>query len=309
MITVQGLQKKYGHVKALSDVSFSVKKGEVLALLGPNGAGKTTTMKIMTGFIEADQGKVEMGGLELFEDTTAQIQSQIGYLPENAPLYPDLNVYEHLDFAASVHGISAADKPLAIAQTAKVCGLREKLYFDISELSKGYKQRVGLAQALIHDPKILILDEPTTGLDPNQIIEIREFIDTLRQEKTIILSTHIMQEVEAVADRVVVINKGEVVAEGTPDELMRGQSASHRTRIMVRGCPNKTESILRVIENFQDLQKETVPGGEVIVFNIYTSEDRRADIARQIVSSELELLEMITEKQRMEDVFQQLTGQ
>ena len=162
-------------------------------------------------------------------------------------------------------------------------------------------------QALIHDPEILILDEPTTGLDPNQIIEIRSFIDSLRKGKTIILSTHIMQEVEALADRVVVINKGNLVAEGSPDELTRGHNSSHRTRIIIKGCPHVTKNRLREIQNLEDILEETTPQKEVFVFSVFTAEDRRAEIARQIVQADIDLLEMITDKQRMEEVFQELT--
>ncbi len=307
MINVKNLQKSYDAFQALKSINFTVNKGEILALLGPNGAGKTTTMKIMTGFLPADGGKVEIDGETLNEESALQIQNRIGYLPENAPLYPDLNVYEHLDFSATVHGVPKDQKEKAICRVVGACGLEEKLYFNISELSKGYKQRVGLAQALIHDPEILILDEPTTGLDPNQIVDIRSFIESMRKEKTIILSTHIMQEVEAIADRVVVINQGEVVAEGTPESLMRGKSSSHMTRITVRGCPVSAQKTIEKVPNLENLQKENTPHAEVIIFTAHTSEDRRADIAREIIRAELELLEMITEKQRMEDVFQELT--
>ena len=305
MISVSHLQKSYGNFQALKDIHFTAQKGEILALLGPNGAGKTTTMKILTGFLDANHGSVEIDGEKLTENSLLRLQKKIGYLPENAPLYPDLNVWEHLDFSVSVHEIDNKEK--AIQQAARTCGLEEKMYFNISELSKGYKQRVGLAQALIHDPEILILDEPTTGLDPNQIIEIRDFIESLRMDKTIILSTHIMQEVEAIADRVVVINQGEVVAEGTPEELMRGKSTSHRTKITVRGCPVSTQKTIEKISSLEDVKKENTFGEGIVVFSVYTTEDRRSDIAREVVKAKLELLEMITEKQRMEDVFQELT--
>lgn len=307
MITVNNLKKNYGDFRALNDINFTASKGEILALLGPNGAGKTTTMKILTGFMNSDDGCVEIDGESLNSENAQILQGKIGYLPENAPLYPELNVYEHLDFSASVHQIPTHEKAKAIRQVAKTCGLIEKMYFDISELSKGYKQRVGLAQALIHDPEILILDEPTTGLDPNQIIEIRSFIDSLRADKTIILSTHIMQEVEAVADRVVVINKGSVVAQGTPEELMRGQSVSHKTKIIVSGCPKKIKKQLLSIEGVEDVLEEVHPQKEIVIFTVFTSEDKHSDIARTIVEAKLDLLEMTSERQSMEDVFQELT--
>ena len=307
MITITNLQKNYGHFQALHALNFAAHKGEILALLGPNGAGKTTTMKILTGFMDADGGTVEIDGEVLTNKNRQKLQSKIGYLPENAPLYPELNVYEHLDFAASVHQIPSHEKEKAIRQVAKTCSLIDKMYFDISELSKGYKQRVGLAQALIHDPEILILDEPTTGLDPNQIIEIRAFIDQLRTEKTIILSTHIMQEVEAIADRVVVINRGNVVAQGSPEELTQGKSAAHKTRIAVRGCPKKIKQQLQTVESIDDILEELQPQKDIIVFTVFTTDDKRSDIAKTIVQAELDLLEMTSERQKMEDVFQTLT--
>ncbi len=306
MISVKNLQKNYGEFEALKGINFEVKKGEILALLGPNGAGKTTTMKIMTGFMNADKGKVELDGEILTETSVLRLQNKIGYLPENAPLYPDLNVYEHLEFTAKVHGIPTDEKEKAIRRVVGTCGLEEKLFFNISELSKGYKQRVGLAQALIHDPEILILDEPTTGLDPNQIIDIRNFIKSLQKEKTIILSTHIMQEVEAVADRVVVINEGQVVAEGTPDELMRGRESTHKTKVMIRGCAITAQKSIEKVGNLENITKES-HSTDMVLFTVFTSDDKRSDIARAIVGSDLELLEMITERQSMEDVFQELT--
>ena len=306
MISVKNLQKNYGEFEALKGINFEVKKGEILALLGPNGAGKTTSMKIMTGFMNADKGKVELDGEILTETSVLRLQNKIGYLPENAPLYPDLNVYEHLEFTAKVHGIPTDEKEKAIRRVVGTCGLEEKLFFNISELSKGYKQRVGLAQALIHDPEILILDEPTTGLDPNQIIDIRNFIKSLQKEKTIILSTHIMQEVEAVADRVVVINEGQVVAEGTPDELMRGRESTHKTKVMIRGCAITAQKSIEKVGNLENITKES-HSTDMVLFTVFTSDDKRSDIARAIVGSDLELLEMITERQSMEDVFQELT--
>ncbi|MCF7830407.1 ATP-binding cassette domain-containing protein [Candidatus Gracilibacteria bacterium] len=306
MITVKNLQKNYGPLRALDNVDFEVQQGEILALLGPNGAGKTTAMKIITGFLKSDAGSVEIDGELLEEKSLLRLQNKIGYLPENAPLYPELNVWEHLDFMASVHGIAKEDREKAIREAAKTCGLMEKLYADVSELSKGYKQRLGLAQALIHDPEILILDEPTTGLDPNQIIEIRKFITSLGKKKTIILSTHIMQEVEAIADRVVVINKGRLVGEGTPESL-GGQDSVHCTRITIKGCPKKTERHLKKIKNVDRIEHRPSKEKGVIEVSVFTTEDMRSDIVKALALAELELLEIISEKQTMEDIFQKLT--
>ena len=308
MLKAKNLQKDYGNFTALKDINMSVQKGEVLALLGPNGAGKTTTMKILTGFLDANHGEVEIDEEILTANNVRRIQNKIGYLPENAPLYPDLNIWEHLDFAADIHGIPADEKTKAIDKVVKVCGLKEKLYFDISQLSKGYKQRLGLAQALIHDPEILILDEPTTGLDPNQIIEIRNFIDSLRKKKTIILSTHIMQEVEALADRVIVINQGEVVAEGTPDSLMQGTSLTHKTKISIKGSLAKAKKELEKLEGVDKIEKEPSPNADIIVLNIFTTENMQALISKTIVNADIDLLEIKTEKEKMEDIFQKLTS-
>ncbi|MBU0648298.1 ATP-binding cassette domain-containing protein, partial [Patescibacteria group bacterium] len=207
MIKIDKLTKQYGPVKALNGVSFAVEKGEIVGLLGPNGAGKTTAMRIITSYLRPTSGQVTVDDMDV-NLNTEKIQSRIGYLPESASLYPELSVLEHLEFAAEVHGLTGDKKNQAIKSVLAVCGLKEKIHFDISELSKGYRQRVALAQSLIHDPEILILDEPTTGLDPNQIIEIRDLIKKLSHDKTIVLSTHIMQEVEAICSRVVLIKEG-----------------------------------------------------------------------------------------------------
>jgi ABC-2 type transport system ATP-binding protein len=214
MIEVQGLSKEFGVVKAVDGISFKIAKGEVVGFVGPNGAGKTTTMRILTCFLPADEGEVKIGGHDVIDDSLA-VRAMIGYLPENAPLYLDMSVEGFLDFIAAVRGIAPAERSAAGARMIATCGLTGVVKKQIGELSKGFRQRVGLAQAMIHDPEILILDEPTVGLDPNQIREIRKLIKKLGQNKTIILSTHILSEVEAACNRVIVIHQGKIVADGS----------------------------------------------------------------------------------------------
>lgn len=218
MITVTNLEKSYGHVKAVSDVSFHVGAGEVVGLLGPNGAGKTTLMKVLTGFLQADAGSVSIDGLDVV-DETLEVQKRIGYLLENAPLYPEASVQSHLKMIADLRRVPKADQPLLISRAVRAASLEEHLTRPIGQLSKGFRQRVGLAQSILHEPKVLILDEPTVGLDPTQIVESRRLIQRLAQHTTILLSTHILSEVEAVCDRAIVLLNGKVRADARLAEL------------------------------------------------------------------------------------------
>lgn len=222
MIEVQNLVKDYGPIRALGGVSFSVQRGEVVGFLGPNGAGKTTCMKIITGFIAATSGSVTVDGKDVVEDGV-EVRRRIGYLPENAPVYPDMTVREYLEFVAGVRGVSKGDLPKRVHDVALHVGIVNVLGQEIGTLSKGYRQRTGLAQAMIHDPEILILDEPTSGLDPNQIVEIRELIRDLGRDRTVILSTHNLPEVTATCNRILLIHRGRLVANGTPESI----SAAH----------------------------------------------------------------------------------
>ena len=219
-IVVEGLLKNYGAQKAVNDISFSISKGEIVGFLGPNGAGKSTTMKMISGYIASDAGRAQVCGIDVSVDPI-NVKKKIGYLPEANPLYLDMYVREYLDFIAGVHQI--LDKKKAIEDVIVLTGLTVEAKKKINQLSKGYKQRVGLAAALIHDPEVLILDEPTSGLDPNQIIEIRNVIKTQGKNKTVLFSSHILQEVEAICDRVIIINKGKIVAEASPKEITEGR--------------------------------------------------------------------------------------
>jgi ABC-2 type transport system ATP-binding protein len=223
-IKVQNLSKVYGTQRAVDNISFEVNKGEIIGFLGPNGAGKSTTMKILTGYIPATEGTAEVNGFDVKTDPM-KVKAIIGYLPEHNPLYLDMYVKEFLDFAGSLYGLKGRTLQIKIDETIERVGLGLEKHKKIGQLSKGYRQRVGLAQALIHNPDVLILDEPTTGLDPNQLIEIRDLIKNVGKDKTVIFSTHIMQEVEAICDRVVIINRGKIVADSTLSNLKKGGKA------------------------------------------------------------------------------------
>jgi ABC-2 type transport system ATP-binding protein len=224
-VVVDGLTKTYGNFKALDRISFAVQPGEIVGFLGPNGAGKSTTMKILTCFMAATEGTAKVAGFDVHADS-AEVRKRVGYLPENVPLYDDMLVWDYLTFIAEVRRVPKSQRKARIDEVIGRTGLDNVVHREISELSKGYRQRVGLAQAIIHKPDVLILDEPTTGLDPNQIIEIRDVIKEIGQEKTIIFSTHILQEISAVCDRIVIINRGKLVADGTLGELEQAAVAS-----------------------------------------------------------------------------------
>src|SRR6056297_2023709 len=247
MIEVKQISKAFGSNKALDQVSFSVKKGEILGFLGPNGAGKTTALKIITSFWPQDEGQVLIDGQDTLKDSL-KTRQKIGYLPETVPLYEDMTVFEYLKFVAGVRGIKKSEIPSRIEKVVASCGLKGMLKKPIEELSKGYRQRVGLAQAIIHDGEVLILDEPTTGLDPNQIVEIRDLIKEIGKEKTVIFSTHILSEVSAVCDRVIIINKGKIVSEGTPEEITREAGATESFYIKIKGEKEKILDKLKTVE-------------------------------------------------------------
>lgn len=308
MIQVKDLTKYYGDTRALHNVSFEVKKGEVLGFLGPNGAGKTTAMKILTGFMPGDSGEVKIDNTDIYMHPI-KTRRKIGYLPENAPLYNELNVLEYLQFVAQMHDIPKKKQNKRIKEIVEVCGLQNKLRSEIGELSKGYRQRVGLAQTMIHSPEILILDEPTSGLDPNQIIEIREMIKKIGRKKTVILSTHILPEVEATCSRVLIINEGEIVAKGTPSEL-RDMAAGHtKINLKVEG-PSKTiaEKLMELpkIENVITL-KSSEAGVANLDIEVEKGVDLRKEINEFLMKNKYVLLEMKQEEMSLENIFTHLT--
>ncbi|MBX7259957.1 MAG: ABC transporter ATP-binding protein [Candidatus Hydrogenedentes bacterium] len=260
MIRAEKLTMHYGPVVALRDVSFEVKQGEIVGLLGPNGAGKSTTMKILTTYLHPTKGTAKVGGVDVLDDPLG-VRKIIGYLPEILPLYMDMEVREYLAFVAQARGLGGAQLRARTEVVLEECGLRPMYRKVIRELSKGYKQRVGLAQALIHDPSIIILDEPTSGLDPHQILEIRHLIKSLAAGKTVIVSTHILQEVEATADRIVIINQGRIVGDGTLAELREKAKQHERTRVCIAGDRSELERLLSGMEGTRKVEFVAQNGG------------------------------------------------
>jgi ABC-2 type transport system ATP-binding protein len=296
-IEVKNLYKYYGEQAAVRDVSFSVKKGEIVAFLGPNGAGKSTTMKIMTGFMPASEGEVYICGKKVDIDKleTRQI---IGYLPENNPLYTDMYVREYLEFVGRIYKIK--NLKARVSEMIHAVGLDIEQHKKIGALSKGYRQRVGLAQAIIHDPEVLILDEPTTGLDPNQLVEIRELIRNIGKEKTVLLSTHIMQEVEAICDRVIIISKGQIVADDKAQTLQ--QELAHQT-VYVEFDNKVSAAQLKKIPHVSKV--EALNNGWLIE-SLYTDDLRKA-VAQYAQTQDWLILTLSIEQKTLEEVFKELT--
>ena len=298
-IQVNNLLKIYGQQKAVDNVSFSVNEGEIAGFLGPNGAGKSTTLKIITGFLSPTIGTVTVGGRNVVQEPMA-VKRLTGYLPEHNPLYLDMYVYEYLGFMAGMYGLSPSRRKERASEMVKLCGLTEEQNKKIGALSKGYRQRVGLAQALIHDPKVLILDEPTSGLDPNQLAEIRKLIKTVSRDKTVLFSSHILQEVEALCDRVIVINKGKIVA----DDLLQNLLQNGTGQVIVAFSGGVTVEMLSQIEGVESVQKL-----EEFRFQIKgkQGEDIRGRIVALASNHNLGLLELKSIENSLESVFSQLT--
>ncbi len=306
-LTIENLTKTYGTQKAVDDLSFNLKTGEVLGFLGPNGAGKSTTMKIITCYMAPSFGDVKANGVSVFQEPE-DFKKQIGYLPENTPLYPDMFIIDYLHFVARLQGLTQQEIPGRIEKMIDYCGLGDEKYKKIGELSKGYKQRVGLAQAMIHDPEVLILDEPTTGLDPNQIVEIRELIKNLGKEKTILLSTHILPEVDAISDRILIINQGQITADGSPEELRQRERENEMLVIQVEGDGNP-EQISDHIEQLPEVENCQLLDTNKSQFQITGKSGMSAKkpIFDLCVRNKWYLLEMRELETRLEDVFRQLT--
>jgi ABC-2 type transport system ATP-binding protein len=308
MIEISNLTKYYGDLCALDNVSFSIKKGEILGLLGPNGAGKTTALRLLTGYLSPTSGNVTAKGISV-KDNPLAIKEMIGYLPESAPLYQDLLVYDYLGYVADIRGFEGEDKDARIRELSDICGLREVMHRSIEEISKGYKQRVGLAHAMMSDPEILVLDEPTTGLDPNQIAEIRNIIKQIGKEKTVILSTHILSEVEASCNRVVIIHKGRIVADSSTEELKRSSQSDYSVDISLMGVGSEdVESRLLSVEGVSEIQSTGADNG-AMNFHIMckTDHDIRKDIYNEIKKTDWILLELKRESKSLEKVFRELT--
>jgi ABC-2 type transport system ATP-binding protein len=308
MIKVRNLTKRYGATIAVNNISFDAEAGEVLGLLGPNGAGKTTTMRILTCYMPADEGTATVADFDIHEQSV-EVRKRMGYLPENSPLYTDMGVVDYLNFVAEVRAIPRDKRSRRVRDMIDVCGLERVVKKDIGELSRGYCQRVGLAQALIHDPDILILDEPTAGLDPNQIVEIRGLIKRLGAEKTVILSTHILPEVEATCDRVVIINEGVIVASGTTDELASMGEAGETIYAQIRGPQEQIESGLSAMPQIASFRKMSEPEPELHRYEIRPGDSGNIteDLFRMVVNNNWSLAELRKETASLEDVFRHLT--
>jgi ABC-2 type transport system ATP-binding protein len=309
MIDVEQLSKLYGSTPAIQDVTFGVEKGEILGFLGPNGAGKTTTMRILAGYLPATSGTAKIAGFDVHEQSMA-VRQRIGYLPETPPLYPDMTVEGFLHFVARIKGVSAGDRPTRVKLAIQRCNLEEKQKVLIGKLSKGFRQRVGIAQAIVHDPPAIILDEPTVGLDPRQIIDVRNLIKSLAGEHTIILSTHILPEVSMTCSRVAIINRGKVVATNTPDQLMAQLASGSGYELEVEGDFKIIQPRLQNIPGVKTAERMVVdaPGHRYRVqLALETGADPGRQISAAVVGMGLGLYEMRRIQVSLEDVFLELT--
>ncbi|MCH2277421.1 MAG: ABC transporter ATP-binding protein [Vicinamibacterales bacterium] len=307
MIEVQHLTKTYGSVTAVDDISFRVEPGEIVGLLGPNGAGKTTTMRVLTGYIPATEGKALIAGFDVFEQPI-DAKQRTGYLPETPPLYPEMTVREYLTFVARIKGVSRVDRERRVEASMERTRVDDRADSHCGKLSKGYRQRVGLAQAILHNPDVLILDEPTAGLDPKQIIETRELIKSLAGDHTIILSTHILPEVSQTCERVVIIHRGRVVAEGTPDDLTARLRSTETISLQIDTSGADPTSALMAIDGVTGVRLNSdlasVVGAEV---ETVQGRDLRRDLAHTVVTNGWGLLELRSIRMSLEDIFLHLT--
>jgi len=310
-IEVRDLVRTYGSFVAVDRISFSVKRGEIVGFLGPNGAGKTTTMKVLTGFLAPSTGYAAIDGIDVLDDPIA-VRSRIGYLPESAPVYRDMRVVDYLDFVARVRGLARAERAAAVRRVAAQCGLSERMGQGIASLSKGFRQRVGLAQALVHSPDILIMDEPTSGLDPNQIVEIRNLIREIGRHKTVVLSTHILSEVQATCDRVIIINGGQIVADGTTEDIMARQRGGQLVQAVYAPGSVKLPApvILEAVQAIPGVQRATlvqVAEPDAAGFQVISERDVRAELFQLAADRGLHMLELHRESSSLEEVFQRVT--
>ncbi len=321
MIEVQNITKNYGPFQALRDISFQVDKGQIVGFLGPNGAGKTTTMRILTCFMPASSGRVTVAGYDVFK-ASREVRKRIGYLPENVPLYPEMTVTKYLTYMAKIRSVPRGNIKAQLDNAIEACGLTERRHQIIGQLSRGFRQRVGLAQALIHEPDVLILDEPTSGLDPRQIVEIRELIKALGKERTILFSTHILPEASLTCERLIIISRGKItgdvqlkdgravssdVSDSSTEDL---QPASSILALEVAGAPAEdTSAALKNIENVIEVEQRSASTDTSITFHLhYTlATDIRADVAETIVGRGWQLLEMHTTEMSLEELFLSLT--
>jgi ABC-2 type transport system ATP-binding protein len=307
MIEVEQLSKSYGPIKAIDDISFTVEKGEILGFLGPNGAGKSTTMRILTCFMPPTSGTARVAGYDVFKDSL-QVRRRLGYVPENAPLYTDMPVVSFLKFVGEIKGLSRRERLQQVGHVMEACGIKDVQHRYIGKLSKGYRQRVALAQALLGNPDVLVLDEPTIGLDPRQIIDIRQLIKGLAGQKTVILSSHILPEVSMTCQRVIIINRGRLVAVDTPENLTTKVQKSSRLLVQVEGPATEVVRALGAVSGVQTVKQEGVAPTKIVTCVVESQKDRdvRKDIAAAVVQRHWGLLELRPVDLTLEDVFVRL---
>ncbi len=312
MIHVNNLTKRYGNFKAVDNISFNLRKGEILGFLGPNGAGKTTSMRIITGYLSATMGNVTVAGHDIFLQPLA-VKRNIGYLPETPPVYRDMRVGDYLNFCGKIKGLNGyRDRKRRLSFVVERCGLGEVRNVHIQKLSKGYRQRVGLAQALIHNPPVLILDEPTAGLDPHQIIGVRELIRQLAGDHSILLSTHILPEANLTCDRVLIIDRGKILAEDTTERLTGELTGHDMIRLTVSGAPEDIRQSIGKLEGVAKVDEQKVPGAgkrghRQFDVGYELGQDRRGELSRAVIESGAELLELRTQSLSLEEIFIKIT--
>ena len=308
MIQIDNLSKNYGDVQAVNSISFSLGDGEIVGFLGANGAGKSTTLKMITGYISPTSGNVHIGDKNII-DNCIEIQKMVGYLPELNPLYAEMKVHEYLKFHASIREITGSKFTEALKRVVKECSLQGVVHRTVGNCSKGYKQRIGLAAAMIHDPKILILDEPVTGLDPNQIVEIRGLIKKLGKEKLVLMSSHILQEIQATVDRIIIIDNGKIVADGTSDELISGAQGMTQLNLEISNANENSIQDMKATMPGLNIKNISKNGENFKVHLEYSSgTDPRKDIFKHAVEQSWVLTEMTVTEKNLEDIFRNLTG-
>lgn len=306
MIKVENLTKRYAGVTAIDNISFEVAKGEIVGFLGPNGAGKSTTMRILSCFMPATMGRASIAGFDVFDDSL-DARNHLGYMPENVPLYNEMRVTEYLNYRAALKGVSGRRLKERVGDVKELCSLTDVEGRIIGTLSKGYRQRVGLADALVHDPDLLILDEPTIGLDPNQIRQVRELIKTLGKRHTILLSSHILPEVEATCSRVIIINKGKIEASDTPQNLLAQLRTAGGIRLEAKPGTDDGRALLLEIPGVKDVTVETDDGWSTFLLRVEAKSDLREEVARLVSERRWALRELSRRKATLEDVFVEIT--
>jgi ABC-2 type transport system ATP-binding protein len=311
MVNIKNLCKEFGSLMAVDDISFTVHQGEVLGFLGPNGAGKSTTMKMITGFLTPTDGSVSIDGDDIV-DHPIKVKQRLGYLPEGAPAYPDMTTIAFLDFIAQIRGFTGRDKSRRVDETIQRVNLDKVVYQSIDTLSKGFKRRVGLAQAILHDPDVLILDEPTDGLDPNQKHEVRSLIKNMAKEKVIILSTHILEEVHAVCNRAIIIANGKIVADGTPSDLEAKSQYHNSITISIKAAADQTYDLRKSLLSVAGVNKVEIlneADGNLLTYQVFPKENRSiiAEISQHAHQQQWEIEELFVNKGRLDDVFRTIT--